>query len=47
MGGSKCRDALSCPIAVGVVVAVQKVGGGISGTLSRIFGLARSHLMQK
>ena len=32
------------PIAVGIVVAVQKMGGGISGTSSRIFGLACSHL---
>ena len=36
-GGSKCQDVSSHPIAVGVVVAVQKVGGGISGTLRRIF----------
>ena len=47
MGGSKHRDASLRPIAVGIVMAVQKVGGGISGTLSRIFRLAPSHLMQK
>ena len=47
MGGSKCQDMSSCPIAVGIVVAVQKVGGGTSGTLRRIFGLAPSHLTQK
>ena len=42
MEGSMCRDASSHPIAVGVIVAVQKVGGGISGTSSRIFGLAHT-----
>ena len=45
MEGSKCQDTLLHPISVGVVMAVQKVGGGISGTSSRIFGLAPSHLM--
>ena len=39
-----CQDASSHPIAVGVVVAVQKVG---EGTLSKIDGGALSHLMQK
>ena len=42
MEGSMCRDASSRPIAVGVIVAVQKVGGGISGTSSRILGLAHT-----
>ena len=46
-GGSKCQDVLLCPIAVGVIMAVQKVGGGISGTSRRIFRLAHSHLTRK
>ena len=44
MGGSMCRDASSRPIAVGVVVAVRKVGWGTS---SKIDGGALSHLTQK
>ena len=47
MEGSKGQDMSLHPIAVGIIIAVQKVGGGISGTLSRIFRLAHSHLMQK
>ena len=40
-GGSKCRDALSRPFVVGIVVAVQKVGWGTS---SKIDGGVLSHL---
>ena len=47
MGGGECQDVLSCPIAIGVIMAVQKVGGGTSGALRRIFRLAPSHLTQK
>ena len=47
VGGSECQDTSSCPIAVGVIVAVKKVGGGTSGALRRIFRLAHSHLMRK
>ena len=41
VGGSKCRDASSHSITVGIIVAVQKVGGGTS---SKINGGALSHL---
>ena len=42
MGGSKCQDASSHQFVVGIIVAVQKVGGGTS---SKIDGGAPSHLM--
>ena len=45
VGESKCQDVSSHLIAVSVVMAVQMMGGGISGTLSRIFGLVPSYLM--
>ena len=41
MGGNKCQDTLSCPIAIGVVMAVQKVDWGTS---SKIDGGALSYL---
>ena len=47
MEWSLCQDMSLCPIAVGIIMAVQKVGGGTSGTSRRNFGLAPSHLTQK